>query len=119
MPLPLLLLAAAASQPTGAIGYLNAGQLMDRCHSTAAPTLSYCFAYITGVHDTVKAYEAWLNIQEYCVAPGTPQGDLRRAFLDYLERHPGYRSGEAASVVIVALKEKYGCAGQNGNQATP
>lgn len=109
MPSPLLLLALAASQPTGAIGYLNAGELLERCTATSAPDLSYCFAYVTGVHDSVKAYEAWLAMQEYCLPLATPQGDLRRAFIEYMAGHPGDRAGEAASVVIVALKARYGC----------
>jgi len=117
---PLLLLAAAASdQPAGAIGYLNAGELASRCESASAPMLSYCFAYITGVHDSVKAYEAWLNIQEYCIPPSTPQGDLRRAFVEYMVANPGHRSGEAASVVIVALKGKYACETTGDRRTTP
>lgn len=114
---PLLLLAsAAANQPASTSGYLNAGDLMNRCESMSAPMLSYCFAYIAGAHDAVKAYEAWLNIQEYCVPAATPQGDLRRVFVEYVKANPGYRAGEAASVVIVALKEKYAC---NASASSP
>lgn len=110
MLLPFILLAAAAATPTGAFGYLNAAELLDKCQSRSAPALSYCFAYVTGVHDTVRAYEAWLGMQEYCLPPGTPQGDLRRAFIDYMASHPGDSAGEAASVVVVAIKQRYGCA---------
>lgn len=108
--IPLLLWLAAANPPAGAIGYLNASELMSRCESSSAPMQSYCFAYIAGVNDAVKAYEAWLGMQEYCLPPATPQGDLRRTFVDYLKANPGHRSGEAASVVIVALKARYACA---------
>lgn len=110
--LSTLLWLAAASQPTSAIGYLNADELMTRCESNSAPILSYCFAFIAGVNDTAKAYEAWLNMQEYCLPIATPQGDLRRVFVEYLKANPGNRSGEAASVVIVALKERYPCEDQ-------
>ena len=110
MPSPLLLLALAASQPTGAIGYLNAGELLERCTATSAPDLSYCFAYVTGVHDTVRAYEAWLNLREFCVPRHVAQGDLRRAFIDYLGDHPADLAGEAASVVVVSLKMRFPCA---------
>ena len=55
------------------------------------------------------AYESWLNLKEFCVPLRPPQGDLRRVFLDYLARNPAYRSGEASSVVVVALKQRYPC----------
>ncbi|QNG48505.1 Rap1a/Tai family immunity protein [Sphingobium yanoikuyae] len=104
-----LLLAATMAQSPVAIGYLNANGLMEKCESGSAPMLSYCFAYIAGVNDTAKAYESWLNMREYCLPPATPQGDLRRIFVEYLKANPGHGAGEAASVIIVALKEKYPC----------
>ncbi|TCP88608.1 hypothetical protein C8J42_10680 [Sphingomonas sp. PP-CE-1A-559] len=90
-------------------GLFSAGQLRQRCLSNVPADASYCFAYITGVHDTVRAYEAWLNQREFCVPRHVPQGDLRQAFIDYLRDKPSDLSGEAASVVVVALKIRYAC----------
>lgn len=91
------------------IGYLTAGELADRCSDSAPSSTTYCFAFITGVHDTAQAYEKWLDQREFCPAKGVAQADLRRAFLTYLVAYPQNRGGEAASVVIVALKETYPC----------
>jgi hypothetical protein len=49
-------------------------------------------------------------LREFCTPDGVVQGELRRAFMDYLADNAGYSSGEAASVVIVALKKRYPCA---------
>jgi hypothetical protein len=103
---------APMSQPSAgplAGGLFSAGQLRQRCLSNVPADASSCFAYITGVHDTVRAYEAWLNQREFCVPRHVPQGDLRQAFVDYLRDKPSDLSGEAASVVVVALKIRYAC----------
>jgi hypothetical protein len=98
-----------SSSASVASGLFSAGQLRQRCLSNVPADASYCFAYITGVHDTVRAYEAWLNQREFCVPRHVPQGDLRQAFIDYLRDKPSDVSGEAASVVVVALKIRYAC----------
>lgn len=115
----LLLAGALQAAPGGASGLLNAGQLKDRCESGTAADISYCFAYIAGVHDTVRAYESWLNLREFCTPGGISQGELRRAFLDYLNEKPGFRAGEAASVVVVSLKQRYPCSVAAAKPAKP
>ncbi len=103
---------ATTNQPVdiGRVGHLHAGQLKERCQSSAPANISYCFGYIVGVYDTVKAYESWLNLREFCVPVTTPQADLRATFVAYINANPGYYAGEAGSVVVVALKERYPCA---------
>jgi hypothetical protein len=91
------------------VGYLTANDLALRCADPSPTATTYCFAFVTGVHDAAQAYELWLNQREFCTPRGTAQADLRRAFLTYLAAYPANRSGEAASVVIVALKETYPC----------
>ena len=91
------------------IGYLTAGTLADRCQDSSPAGVSYCFAYLAGVYDAARAYEIWLNQREFCVPEGTPQSDLRRAFLTYVSVYPSNRGGLASSVVIVSLKETYPC----------
>jgi hypothetical protein len=98
----------AATAPLAG-GLFSAGQLRQRCLSNVASDASYCFAYITGVHDTVRAYEAWLSLREFCAPRHVPQGDLRRAFMAYLGDNPNDTGGEAASVVVVSLKIAYPC----------
>lgn len=107
----LALTAAQVAPETPAkIGFLTAGELDRRCESTSATDSSYCFAYIAAVHDSVRSYELWLNIQEFCEPPGTAQAELRATFVDYMRSHPGDGAGQAASVVVVALKRRFPCA---------
>ena len=92
------------------LGFLTAMELERRCGATGgAADVSYCFAYIAAVHDAMRAYEVWLGLREFCAPPAVPQSDLRRAFLTYLSAYPSNRSGQAASVIVVALKETYPC----------
>ena len=117
MPVPLVAAAFAApadSPPaTGSmsdIGYLSASQLVSRCSASDPASSSYCFAYIAAVTDTARAYEIWLSAREFCLPRGASQSEVRRAFLTYVSAYPAQASGQAASVVINALKETYPCA---------
>ena len=91
------------------IGYLTATQLGARCTDGSTAGTSYCFAFITGVNDTMQAYERWLGQREFCPDDHISQGDLRRDFLAYLNAYPKNGQGQAASVVVVALKTRYPC----------
>jgi hypothetical protein len=92
------------------IGFLSAAALRERCESTSAGLVSYCFAYVAGVHDTVQAYETWLRVREFCAPANSSQSDMRRAFISYLDRNPSAGAGEAASVIVLALKDQFACA---------
>jgi hypothetical protein len=107
------------ADPVRDMGYVSASTLAQRCEDGSAAGISYCFAYITGIHDAMRAYEAWLNLREFCVPPTTPQADLKRHFLAYLTAHPETRTGQAASVVVVALREAYPCAAVTPARPTP
>lgn len=103
----------AAGNSTGApspdIGYLTADKLAQQCDDTNPTHIGYCFAYIAAVHDTMRAYEIWLEQKEFCIPANVPQGELRRAFLTYLSAYPTNRTGQAASVIAIALKQTYPC----------
>lgn len=105
--------AALPPAPAGRIAatpaFLTAGELQRRCQDKALAAVSYCYAYVTGVHDAVKAYETWLNMREFCRPLHMSQSELRQAFLEYMQQNPLAASGEAASVVVVALRQKYAC----------
>ncbi len=110
MPILTALLFAAAPAPVvNRLGFLSAGELADRCRDNSAANVSYCYAYVTAVYDTMRAYEVWLSQREFCVPATISQGELKDTFLKYIESHPGSRSGVAASGVAVALKESYAC----------
>lgn len=112
----------ARSTSASELGYLTAGELSDRCSVVGAPAdISYCFAYIAAVHDAMRAYEVWLGVKEFCAPVGVTQSELRRSFLTYVTAYPTNRSGQAASVIVVALKETYPCVSgpQNGNSTPP
>ncbi|MCA1196366.1 hypothetical protein K9B35_00155 [Sphingomonas sp. R647] len=107
-----LLLGSLQPQPAQAPALFTAGALKDRCESTDPADASFCFAYIVGVYDAVRAYESWLKMREFCAPGNLVQADLRKAFIDYLAENPGYRAGEAASVVVVSLKTRFPCQDQ-------
>lgn len=100
---------SAGTGEAGNIGFFTAATLARRCQDSSPAAISYCYAYITAVHDTMKAYEIWLSQREFCIGGGNAQADLRRAFLTYLSAYPENGSGQAASVVAVALKQTFTC----------
>lgn len=102
--------AAPLADETTRLGYVTAGELADRCHDSSTAGVTYCFSYIAAVRDTIRAYEIWLNQREFCEVGRLSQGELRQAFLAYLSAYPSNRSGQAASVIVVALKQTYPCA---------
>jgi hypothetical protein len=108
-PLPSGSTQPLTTTPRPSIGFLSAESLRDRCESNAAGLVSYCFAYITGVHDTVQAYETWLRVREFCPPYTSSQADMRRAFLTYLKGNPDAASAEAASVIVLAFKDQFAC----------
>lgn len=91
------------------LGYLTAAELERRCNDSAPSSVSYCYAYIAAVHDTMRAYEIWLNQREFCLPGAISQGELKRRFLTYVSAYPSNRSGLASSVVAVALKTSAPC----------
>jgi len=109
--------APGGGEASGNIGFFTADALARRCQDSSPTAISYCYAYITAVHDTMKAYEIWLNQREFCMKGGNAQADLRRAFLTYLSAYPQNGGGQAASVVAVALKQSYVCSSEP--QAAP
>ncbi len=98
---------AQSSRPS--LGFISAASLRDRCEAAQSGLVTYCFAYIAGVHDTVRAYETWLRFREFCPPVGSSQADMRRAFVTYLKAHPDAASGEAASVIVLAFKDQFPC----------
>lgn len=91
------------------LGYLTAGQLAERCEQSTAASVSYCYAYIAAVYDTMRAYEVWLNQREFCMPATIAQNELKQRFLTYLSAYPSNRTGLASSVVAVALKTSAPC----------
>ncbi len=104
-----LLMQASVSTTPQDIGFLTAKELADRCNATSPADVSYCYAFITGIHDTMRAYEVWLNLKEFCPTAELVQGDLRRIVLAYLTVYPNMGKGQAASTVVVALKTAFPC----------
>ncbi len=104
---------------SGGLGYLQAGALADRCGENSAASASYCYAYVAAVHDTMKAYEVWLNQREFCAPPNVSQAELRAVFVNYIRAYPTNRSGQAASVIVVALKSLYPCSPNVKPEAGP
>jgi hypothetical protein len=98
------LLAAATATPD----YYSADQFKQDCSDIGR--IDGCFAFVSAVSDTSRAYQQWMNFREYCLPAGVMRGDLRDATLRYLDLHPREGDALAASVVILALKDRYPCA---------
>ena len=102
----------AGFNPFDSVGSLAgqlAGQLGQRCSKNDIAATSYCFAYIAAVTDSARAYEIWLHAREFCLPARVAQSEVRRAFMTYLSAYPANAQGQAASVVINALKTTYPC----------
>jgi len=102
--------ASAGGRETQDIGYLTADRLAGQCTNAGSPDISYCFAYLAAVHDTMRAYEIWLGEKEFCMPANAPQSELKQAFLTYITAYPENRQGQAASVIAMALRQTYPCA---------
>lgn len=108
-------------QPQAPFGFMTAGTLADRCTEPSAYSTSYCFAYLAGIHDSMRAYEVWLGQSEFCAPSQVAQKDLRDVFVAFVTANPRYRTAQGASVAVVALKEAYPCnpAPRSGKPAKP
>jgi hypothetical protein len=95
--------------PQGRFGFLTAAELVDQCNGKSPYALTYCYAYLGGLHDAMRAYEVWLGHPEFCAPARVALEELRRIFLAFVEANPGYRDGQGASVGAVALKGAYPC----------
>ncbi|TCM17998.1 hypothetical protein EDF56_105346 [Novosphingobium sp. PhB165] len=102
--------AADVSAGNGAsIGFMTAGQLAEQCREGTPFSVTYCLAFLAGVHDSIRAYEQWLDQREFCAPRDVKQRDLSNAFMAFVAAHPQYRDGLASSVAVVALKEAWPC----------
>lgn len=101
--------AASQAQVGQEIGYYLAQELEARCRTGTTADPATCFAYVAAVYDTVRSYQIWLGMREFCVPADTPQSELRRAFLDHLQQNPDDREAQAASVIVMALRQRYPC----------
>jgi len=101
--MPVLFVMAAAAT------FYTAGDLKRDCSPSGA--IEACFGFLGGTHDTSSAYQQWMDFREYCLPEsGMSKADIRDATLRYLDLHPGNEDALAASIVILALKERYPCA---------
>jgi len=91
------------------LGFVTGRTLFDRCTEDSPVSVSYCFAYIAAVYDSVRAYEIWLNIREFCPVTVLAQSDLRDVFIDYARKRPADLRGQGATIVLAAFKLRYPC----------
>lgn len=108
--LAMLALAATPGRAQPVAGYLSAGSLLAKCRGSSVEGKSYCFAYIAAVADSARAYQAWLDSRDICLADGVQQSELVRAYENYMATHPASTSAQAASIVVLSLRDAYPCA---------
>ena len=101
--------APTAREERTPFGYLSAGGLADKCSDHSAFSISYCYAYLAGIHDAMRAYEVWLGQSEFCPPAQVAQNDLRDVYVAFIRSNPKYSTAQSASVAVVALKDAYSC----------
>lgn len=94
-------------------GFHTAQSLYENCKGSSVHGREYCFAYIAAVADSVRAYQAWLNLQDVCVQKTTSHGALADIFVAYVERNTALGQNQAASVVVLSMQERYPCTSKN------
>ncbi len=108
-PKMLTFLAMLTIVPEVNRGFIYGSELLRDCTAGFAESMARCEGYLVGVHDTVRAYEEWGGVREVCSPKRTTPAALRSTVVDYLQLRPDYLSGQAASVAVLALREKYPC----------
>jgi hypothetical protein len=101
-------LALLASTP-GAAGFSSANEVLKACNSELSQEVIRCREYITGVVDTVRAYEAWTGGSEFCAPANLRVPQIRNAFVDFVRSRPDMERGQAASVLVLALRQRFPC----------
>lgn len=107
------LLAGATPAP----GYYSADQFKRDCSDISR--VDVCFAFVSAVSDTSRSYQQWMNFREFCLPAGMARGELRDATLHYLDLHQRDGDALAASIVVLALKDRYPCAAPEQAPAMP
>ena len=100
----------APTRSTAKMNFTHGSDIIARCTSDTPQDGSFCFGFVAAVYESVRAYETWLNIREFCVPAGVTLSDMRDAVVARIRKNPNDRLGQGASVVILALKEKWPCA---------
>lgn len=90
-------------------GFMTGEELFRRCTDPSPSGGIYCFGYLAAVNDSVRAYERWLNIREYCVSSAVTMSELRDVFIDEGRNRPSALRGQAASFVVNAFKRRFPC----------
>lgn len=108
----------AAAEPASVsderrLGYVFGSDLLARCTEGSVTSTSYCFGYVAAVFDSVRSYEVWQNMREFCVPQTATLSDLRATVVGYLQRHQERLDGQAGSLVVLALRDAYPCAGSD------
>jgi hypothetical protein len=69
-----------------------------------------CLAYVVGAVDAFVATQ-WVSGARpaFCLSPTTSNEQLTQAAVRYLRFHPGQLDANAATLVVLALKETFPC----------
>ena len=110
--------AAAVTPGDPRIAFTHGSDVIARCTGSSPQEGAFCFGMITGVFESVRAYETWLNIRELCVPASATLTDMRDVVVARIRAHPDDRLGQGASVIVLALKEKWPCAAAANAPAT-
>lgn len=115
--LALLASSVLAGAPVDMVpGFMEGGVLASVCRSDpeaidADMRSALCLGYIVGVADQILLLEAAAPapLRSICPPPDVLPEDLRDDVLAVLERNPIAQTAAAASVVSLALAQRYPC----------
>jgi hypothetical protein len=98
-------LAAAPAAAQGVPTRVTAKTLAAICAESRAT----CLAYVVGAAD---GFSSGANVQIFCIPVNMTNDQLATIALRYVRVHPELDHANAASVVVVALREAFPCAGR-------
>jgi len=101
----------AAPPPGERVVIEKGNELFDQCKGFTSKKVpaadawrfTYCQGYISGVADTLSGLKA------ICPPRKVNSHQYVGVVVDYLTAHPKLRNSAAASLIIIALKEKFPC----------
>lgn len=102
----------------GTAGFQSAEALYKNCTGNSVHGREYCFAYVAAVADSVRAYQAWLNLNDVCLQRSISHGSLIDTYTGYFERNPSLGPRQAASVVVLSMQGRFPCGAAGAAPAT-
>lgn len=106
---------AGAAGGVVSAGYMTSSRLQDACRAAdAEPDRAICLGYLEGVWDSLSVLNPVLATSDayafdICLPQDVRVETVAEVSLAWMQRHPERDAESAASLVILALLERFGC----------